>query len=499
MLFSSYQFIFFFFPVVLTGYSLLTYFTSGRSPIIWLMLSSFFFYGFWNLSFLILLFSSIGVNYLFARHISQAEKKKGVLVAGICFNVALLAYFKYANFFVGQLNLLLSEPFSWSPVILPLAISFFTFQQIAYLSDVAKGRAEVYGLLEYALFVSFFPQLIAGPIVHHAEMMPQFKRSSTRVSGDVLALGFTWFTMGLFKKLVVADIVAEWVNPFFEEISKGNPASFIEVWGGVMGYTSQIYYDFSGYSDMAIGAALMLGIRLPLNFNSPYKSRSVAEYWRRWHMTLGRWLKEYLYIPLGGSRCSRARQYTNLMLVLLIAGLWHGAGWNYIFWGAVHGVFLCVNHAWRMGWGSRLPKLRIMNAVYLLFTLMCVAVARVFFRCPDLTTAMHTLKAMAGGFGCSLPIALENSPVAGLGSLGIRFDGLGLMAGLALPVIGLTLLVAIFAPNSQEILGQTSEASKFSFRWRWQPNRRWAIVTALMFVIALLRLGHITEFIYYRF
>ena len=499
MLFHSPTFLFLFFPTVLILYLILGRFGRLHAALGALTVASWVFYAAWNPAYLPLLAGSIVWNYAISRRLGP-EAPRARLVVGIVGNVLLLAVFKYANFSVGTWNALTGAELPLPNIALPLAISFFTFQQIAYLVDRRKGVATDHGFAQYLLFVSFFPQLVAGPIVHHREMMPQFTRTAARVPGHLLALGFTWFTIGLFKKLVVADSVKEWVDPFFAAISRGGTPSFIEAWGGVIGYTVQIYFDFSGYSDMAIGAALMLGIRLPLNFNSPYKATSVADYWRRWHMTLGRWLKEYLYIPLGGSRCSRTRQYTNLMLVLLIAGLWHGAGWNFILWGGIHGVFLCVNHAWRTGWGSRLPRARALTLGYMLLTLGCVAVARVFFRCPDIASALATLQAMAGQHGLSLPQALAHSPFGSLAAAGIRFDGLGGMAGTALPVIFGCLIVTQWAPNSQEILGQVDTTPGTPPRpWQWQLNRRWAVFTAVLFAVSMMHVGTITEFIYYRF
>jgi alginate O-acetyltransferase complex protein AlgI len=333
MLFNSYTFIFIFLPI-----TLLVFFSIGgkghhRIAIAWLVAASLFFYGWWNPAYLSLILGSILFNYAVGVALSnlQAQSsashltKKIILSFGILVNLFLLAYFKYANFFVDNLNSLSGSNFHLQTIILPLAISFFTFQQITYLVDAYKGETREYNFLHYCLFVTFFPQLIAGPIVHHREMLPQFvKNTIYKFNHQHLAIGLTIFFIGLFKKVVLADGVAVYATPVFEAAEQGVMLTFFEAWAGALAYTFQLYFDFSGYSDMAIGIARMFGIRLPLNFNSPYKSVNIIEFWRRWHITLSRFLRDYLYIPLGGNRKGKFRRYINLMITMLLGGLWHG-------------------------------------------------------------------------------------------------------------------------------------------------------------------------------
>ena len=303
MLFNSIEFILFFLPI-----TLIIFFTIGileyqRLAVLWLVSASLFFYGWWNPSYLWLLIFSMVFNYRMGVFLSAGKKSKALLAAGIAVNLGFMAYFKYTNFIVDNINLLVGGSYNVSYIILPLAISFFTFQQIAYLVDAYRNETREYSFLHYSLFVTFFPQLIAGPIVHHKEMLPQFEKRAT-YSLNLLNInkGLTIFIIGLFKKVVLADSIADYATPVFDAADAGLTISFFEAWGGAFAYSLQLYFDFSGYADMAIGIAFLFGISLPLNFSSPYKSKSIIDFWRRWHMTLSRFLKDYLYIPLGGSR-----------------------------------------------------------------------------------------------------------------------------------------------------------------------------------------------------
>ncbi|MFQ5488405.1 MAG: MBOAT family O-acyltransferase, partial [Gammaproteobacteria bacterium] len=338
MLFHSYGFIFLFLPLTLLGFFLLGRYGLLRWALAWLVLASLTFYGWWNVEYLFLLLASIVVNYLLGRALAPSQRTTAsarvLLAIGIGLNLALLAYFKYAAFIVGNFNQLLGSDYRVHEIVLPLAISFFTFQQIAYLVDAYYGRAQEYSFLNYSLFVSFFPQLIAGPIVHHREMMPQFEgRRIFRFSYEDMDVGLLIFCIGLFKKVLLADGMAQFSEPVFAAAAGGLELSFFEAWGGALAYTLQIYFDFSAYSDMAIGLAWMFGIRLPLNFASPYKAINIIEFWRRWHMTLSRFLRDYLYIPLGGNRKGRERRHLNIMATMLLGGLWHGAAWTFVVWG----------------------------------------------------------------------------------------------------------------------------------------------------------------------
>ena len=374
----------------------------------WLVLASFVFYGWWNPVLLPLLLGSIAVNYVFGRVLLR-NRRKSLLVLGVAFNLGLLGFFKYTDFLIGTVNATLATAMPLQHILLPLAISFFTFQQIAYLVDVHKGGTTDPDLLHYCLFVSFFPQLIAGPIVHHGEMIPQFQRAGVlRFDGTRLAVGMTIFIIGLYKKAILADGIAPYADRVFDAAATATPG-LIEAWSGALAYTFQIYFDFSGYSDMAVGIAFALGIRLPLNFNSPYKATSIIEFWRRWHMTLSRFLRDYLYVPLGGNRKGRSRRHVNLMAAMLIGGLWHGAGWNFVMWGGLHGAYLVINHA------GRAARKRLGLAPDTLgrggailgggLTFVAVVVAWVFFRAPDLATAWSMLAGMIDL--ASLPPAAE--------------------------------------------------------------------------------------------
>ncbi|MGD1911300.1 MAG: MBOAT family O-acyltransferase, partial [Rivularia sp. (in: cyanobacteria)] len=313
MLFNSLEFIFLYLPITLSIFFGIGKFGNYRFAIVFLVAASLSFYGWWNPPYLLLLIFSLIFNYFIGSALSEKLKiklgKKLLLTLGIIVNLALIGYFKYANFFVSTVGDLLGRNFNLENIILPLAISFFTFQQIAYLVDAYKGETKEYNLLDYCLFVTFFPQLIAGPIVHHKEVMPQFEDKSTyRFNPENMAVGITIFSLGLFKKVIFADNIAAYATPVFTAASQGRAPTLVEAWVGALAYTLQLYFDFSGYSDMAIGIARMFGIKLPINFNSPYKAISISDFWRRWHITLSNFLRDYLYIPLGGSRKGEIRR-----------------------------------------------------------------------------------------------------------------------------------------------------------------------------------------------
>ncbi len=344
MLFNSYVFIFAFLPVALLVFYRLGK-VSRRLAALWLVAASLFFYGWWNQRFVGLLMASVAFNYAVGYLMGyrlQRGKTAGLLLAGsISANLALLGYFKYANFFLANFNALFGTTMPIGEFFLPLGISFFTFTQIAYLVDTWRGKVREYDFIHYLLFVTYFPHLIAGPVLHHAQMMPQFARATTyRVHWENIALGVSIFVVGLAKKVLLADSLAVFSSPVFDIARQGGQPMFFEAWIGALSYTLQLYFDFSAYSDMAIGLSLMFNVRLPQNFNSPYKSASIIEFWRRWHMTLSAFLRDYLYIALGGNRKGTVRRYANLMATMLLGGLWHGAGWTFVMWGGLHG-FIC--------------------------------------------------------------------------------------------------------------------------------------------------------------
>ena len=394
MLFNSYEFIFLFLPL-----SFFIYFYLLQQRLIveakgFLVFASLFFYSWWNVAYLPIILSSMLFNYIIGNTLNDNLQhikmhRKSLLGIGITANLALLGYFKYADFFIENVNFVFNGSVSLLHVTLPLAISFFTFQQIAYLVDSYRAETKEYDFLNYALFVTFFPQLIAGPIVHHSEMMPQFASKWNLVKKyKNIAAGLFIFSIGLFKKVVIADTFAVWATNGFDIAETLN---MIEAWATSLSYTFQLYFDFSGYTDMAIGAALLFNIRLPINFNSPYKSLSIQEFWRRWHITLSRFLKEYVYIPLGGNRKGTLRTYNNLMATFLLGGIWHGAGWTFVFWGFLHGLALVINHAWKRV-GIKLPKL---FAWFITFNF--INIAWVFFRAKEWDDALKVLEGMFFG------------------------------------------------------------------------------------------------------
>src|ERR1700722_4381570 len=395
MLFNSYPFIFVFLPVVLFGYFITGRF-GARTPVIWLALASLVFYSFSNWPFVALLLASIAFNYLVGWLLISRRLRAGsrfaVLTVGVSGDLIALCIFKYAGFLAANFNAVF-----WTSVavniLLPVGISFYTFTQIAFLVDAYRGNVAHCALPHYALFVTYFPHLIAGPILHHRDMIPQFDSvESKRPNPRLILYGLIIFGIGLFKKTVLADGIQPVVALALNQASP----SFDQAWIGALAYTFQLYFDFSGYSDMAIGISLMFGIFLPLNFNSPYKATSIIDFWRRWHMTLSQFLRDYLYIPLGGNRHGRMLRYVNLMITMLLGGLWHGAAWTFVAWGALHGLYLCINHAW-INYGPPIPErlARPAGVAGFLLTFLAVVVAWVFFRADSLASALSVLSDMA--------------------------------------------------------------------------------------------------------
>ncbi len=518
MVFSSVEFIFGFLPIVLGMFLLVERFGGFRLSQVWLIFASLFFYGWWNPIYVPLILGSIAFNYVIGRAILQSRSRM-MLALGVAGNLAALGYFKYANFFIDNVNTMFGTGIDIGQILLPLAISFFTFQQVAFLCDCYAGKVERYGLRDYSLFVVFFPQLIAGPIVHHSEMMPQFeKRRGLGLLSRDIEIGATIFAIGLFKKIIIADRMAEVASPIFLTADLGGDVSFVQAWVATAAYTLQLYFDFSGYSDMAIGLARMFGIRLPINFASPYKAISIIDFWRRWHITLSRFLRDYLYIPLGGNRHGSVSRYSNLMIVMLLGGLWHGAGWNFVIWGGLHGLFLVVNHLWRhaMAGLGRPPSPQGDGLVSIwsgrLLTLLAVMVAWVFFRAETFDGAILMLTSMAGLNGVDIPISLV-SPVPGLAgvltSLGITISDTELANEKLIVLIPLLFLLCWFAPNTQEIMRDHHPALNYEqyvsprhgqrFRLRWQPSAAWALSMGCLFAVAVLGLTAVTEFIYFQF
>ena len=519
MLFNSYTFLFIYLPIVLAGFFLIGHHHRGAAAF-WLFGASVVFYGMWDIAYVPLLLGSIAFNYTvgltLARCVQagQQVQARWLIRFGVISNLCLLGYYKYANFFVTSSGALLGESWSIETIVLPIGISFFTFTQIAFLVDAYRGEVRETNPVHYGLFVTYFPHLIAGPVLHHKEMMPQFAQSNTYLPRwENFAAGIAIFSIGLFKKVVVADGIAPFSSPAFNAAAAGQSLSFLEAWGGALAYSFQLYFDFSAYSDMAIGLSRMFGVRLPLNFNSPYKAINIIEFWRRWHMTLSRFLRDYLYIYLGGNRKGTWRRYLNLFLTMLLGGLWHGAGWTFVAWGALHGVYLMINHGWRalrLRWGH---DLQATSTVGLRFstgiTFLSVVVAWVFFRAQDMTAATAMLQAMAGMNGLVLPEqVLSSSLIDLLAQWGIRggeFTAYSHISSAPSKMLFGLLLCSVLVwwfPNSQEILVDHQPALArvaSTSRIRWRPGFAWTLVTSLTLFYALTEMGDVSEFLYFQF
>ncbi|TBW39363.1 MBOAT family protein [Azotobacter chroococcum] len=466
MLFSSYEFVFVFLPIMFLGYF---YLISKRLLVgskVWLVAGSLFFYAWWDSVYLPIILGSMFVNYAVGTglgnfhgkalrlaesgsarvHANHQFSRKAILTFGVLLNLALLGYYKYTDFFIENFNGMFGGSVPLLHIVLPLGISFFTFQQIAYLVDSYHGKTKEYDLLNYMLFITFFPQLIAGPIVHHKELMPQFEsRWNLGKRYRNIALGLLIFSIGLFKKVIIADAFAGWASPGFDV---AEALSLFQAWTTSLSYTFQLYFDFSGYADMAIGAALLFNIRLPINFNSPYKAISIQDFWRRWHMTLSSFLRDYVYIPLGGNREGSTRTYVNLFATFLIGGFWHGASWMFIIWGALHGAALIVHRLWQQ-LGFRLWKW-----LAWLVTFNFINITWVFFRAKEMDDALKVLAGMIAFEDVSIKMA--SIPTKDLAWLGIMADRLAtVMPAAAVPVVSqMALIVCAFVLIS---FGNTSQ------------------------------------------
>jgi alginate O-acetyltransferase complex protein AlgI len=523
MLFNSYEFIFVFLPIVV-----IVFFVLGKASRVWalrwVIATSLFFYGWWRPMNVLIIAPSVLINFVLARLLQRLCKQENqraaqaVLALGILFNVAFLGYFKYSNFLVGTINDIVGTQMFLARIILPLGISFITFQKIAFLIDVHAGRIESFTLQDYCLFVLFFPQLIAGPIVHYREMMPQFHRLSCRFDKDNVSVGLTLFAFGLFKKVFLADSLAKFVTPIYERAASGSSMALVPAWIAAVGFALQIYFDFSGYTDMALGIARLFGVRLPANFNSPLRASSIIDFWLRWHITLTRFLTAYIYNPLAlwltRRRAARGRlglarrnkgfgAFIELLmfptlLTMLVSGAWHGAGYTFLVWGLLHGFFLTVNHA------SRLlgPKLlrdksryeQIMQPAGFVITFVSVVASMIIFRSVDLKTAGHLLEGMFGLHGLGL------AGLRGSFSIGLRDMMLWL---------GASAFIALGCPNTLQMLSRYEPAlgwkpslqngASFQTRVLWRPSLAWAVAVSTIVVIGMLNLGGRSEFLYWQF
>ena len=494
MLFNSYEFIFVFLPITFFIYFYLNKKRLTEASKGFLVLSSLFFYSWWNIAYLPIILSSMLFNYVVGNTLAKSSEnydlnerrnqtsRKSILTIGVITNLGLLGYFKYTDFLIENLNYAFNSDVPLLDLALPLAISFFTFQQIAYLVDSYRKETKEYDFLNYAVFVTFFPQLIAGPIVHHKEMMPQFANIRTKVVNyKNIALGLFVFSIGLFKKVVIADTFAVFANAGFDTATTLN---LLEAWATSLSYTFQLYFDFSGYTDMALGLALLFNIKLPINFNSPYKATNIKEFWRRWHITLSRFLKDYIYIPLGGNRKGRFRTYDNLMATFVLGAIWHGAGWTFVFWGVLHGLALVIHRLW-----SQLG-IKLWTWLAWLITFNFINIAWVFFRAKEWEDALKVIKGMTGLLGVVFTKKYEKD-LSSLASDDSIFFGeitayiSGGSSILTWLIIGFV-LVLIFR-NSCEMI---------SF---FKPNIHRALLVTLLFTTSVLMMTRKSEFLYFNF
>ena len=488
MLFNSYEFIFVFLPITFFIYFYLNHKRLTEASKGFLVCSSLFFYSWWNVAYLPIILTSMVFNFAIGRSLNKACKnkskefsRKSILIFGIVFNLSLLGYFKYTDFLIENFNLAFNSNAELLHLALPLAISFFTFQQIAYLVDSYRQETKEYDFLNYALFVTFFPQLIAGPIVHHKEMMPQFAnvRNKTKNYRNI-SIGLFIFSIGLFKKVIIADTFAIWATQGFDVATTLN---LFEAWATSLSYTFQLYFDFSGYTDMAIGLALLFNIRLPLNFNSPYKANNIQDFWRRWHMTLSRFLKNYVYIPLGGSRKGEFKTYNNLMATFLIGGLWHGAGWTFLFWGFLHGLALIVQRFWsKLGF-------KLWSWVAWLITFNFVNIAWIFFRAKEWDDAVKVLSSMFSLDNIVIKEKFSNK-LNFLSEYNVQFGEVMKMTHDGSDIINwmvLTFILIFVFKNSME------KAKKF------KTNFWYLLIHIIILFIALSTLNTVSEFLYFNF
>lgn len=501
MLFNSLEYLLLFLPLVTIVYFYLNRFDWVTAAKVWLVLASFVFYCRLIPVFGVLLIASILFNFFMGRQIHRAIDRntgnsKVWLIFALAVNLGVLGYFKYANFFVDTVVALTGMNLSLAKIVLPLGISFFTFTQIAYLVDVYRRIAHEYNLIHYFLFVTYFPHLVAGPILHHKEMMPQFADArNNAVNWDNIFTGLFVFSLGLFKKVIVADQFALWANAGY---GSERELIFHEAWITSLSYTMQIYFDFSGYTDMAIGASLMLNIKLPLNFNSPYKAVNIQDFWQRWHMTLSRWLRDYIYIPLGGNRQGPLRTYLNLVITFLLGGLWHGANWTFVVWGALHGAATAIHKAWQ-GRGYRMPGL-----LGWALTFFFVNITWIFFAADNFADAARVLRGMAGmnGFGDGLPsgdglwaAVYFNAAAGSRAEIGAFVDSMGNTAAVyfvAWPWLLWWSAAALLLPNAIEMAPRIIQRPLLPLVWIS------AALVPPLFVLTFMS-SRITEFIYFNF
>jgi D-alanyl-lipoteichoic acid acyltransferase DltB (MBOAT superfamily) len=559
MLFNSYEFILLFLPITVIGFLALGL-MSRQLAMAWVILASIFFYAWWRPFNLAIIGPSLVVNYFLGRWLlglqgdaSKSRTRAFALTIGIIFNIAFLGYFKYANFAVSVAHDVTGRNFVFEEVILPLGISFITFQKIAFLVDVAGGKIKSFSVRDFLLFVLFFPQLVAGPIVHYQESVPQFQAATAKFDKTAYAAGLTLFVFGLFKKVVLADGMAAHVSPVFAFAQGAGDPTMVQSWLAAIGYTLQLYFDFSGYSDMACGAALFFGVKLPMNFNSPLKAANIIDFWQRWHITLTRFLTAYIFTPISlnftrqramkrlpplratGSKLGAFLQLlvAPTLVTMFISGVWHGAGYTFIIWGLLHGFYLVIAHAWRQ-YGPKkgsapkavttdgaVPAAQSMVPSALvnfiaqragwMITFLAIAVSMVFFRAPDVGTAVDVLKGMTGLNGVGLPQELaDRVHMASLG--GMKLAGGEVYLHQFIPAAGFLIglfAIAILMPNSLQVMekfkptltspNEPPKIAGFIPSLRWNPSLPWMGFFAVLALVAMLRMSGPSEFLYWQF
>jgi alginate O-acetyltransferase complex protein AlgI len=541
MLFNSYIFIFIFLPLTFLGMVWLGQYRR-ELPVLWLGLCSLLFYSAWNPIFVLLLFCSILANYFVGKRIgvyrvTQKNFAKILLITAIISNFFLLGYFKYSNFFIETINPLFHNSIPSLDIILPLGISFFTFTQAAYLADVYKGVARENSFINYLLFVAWFPQLIAGPMIHHQQMMPQFAQEKTfRFNLENVSVGLTIFVLGLAKKLLIADNLAQYATPIFTVSAEGNSIMLFEAWIGALAYTFQLYFDFSAYSDMAIGLSLMFNVRLPLNFNSPYKAISIIDFWQRWHMSLTSYIRQYIYTPLmlfcvrmGIGRSKQADLFYTLiipnMIVFLLLGLWHGANWTFVLFGAMNGIMLIINHLWRRRsyWKRDKSKPMALSSrlAAWLFTFIGVVFSFVMFRAESVSSAIEMFRGMLGFNGISLPVSFRDYISTFVDSVRypfLKFDGVNTLSGVdvssSLSIIITAFVIALIFPNIRQIMRNyktnwqdyagrgSSISTDIGFIAKsiiWRPSLLASILLVIVFLLCVENMSRVSEFLYFEF
>ena len=542
MLFNSFEFLFLFLPAALTGFYLLGA-VSRTSALRWLIFVSLVFYAWWRPINVLIIAPSIMINFALARILLQLNERGGsrratnlVLLLGILFNVVFLGFFKYTDFISGTINDVFGANLALRHIILPLGISFITFQKIAFLIDVQAGRVKSFTFQDYCTFVLFFPQLIAGPIVHYREMMPQFHVALCRFDKENVAVGLTLLVLGLFKKVVFADHIALLVTPIYNNAAAGGRMSLLLAWMAAIGFTLQIYFDFSGYTDMALGLARFFGIKLPPNFNSPLRASSIIDFWLRWHMTLTRFLTGYIYNPLVlwltrrrlakgksgfGGRDVTVGAFVSLLMfptviTMFVSGLWHGAGYGFVVWGLLHGFYLTVNHGWRIFaarlWPNRLSYERVMKPAGWVLTFVSVTTAMVFFRAPTIKSAIDLVRGLIGLNGIALPQGLFDrlgpltSTLHRVGVVAVSWDSQDFIK--AAIWIAVLMLIALACPNTLHILarfepalGIKPQSAKLALARivEWDASLPWAIAMSAIAAIAIVSTAGPSEFLYWQF